>query len=151
MPKTIQQSRTNPPQPRQNRCQNLPKSSPRRSKIDVWRGFRWKSLSDLKLSPLFSAPGGRLGASWERLGRVSGPSWGHLGNLGVPWKRLGGVLERLCRLGSWILFRFFGFRFLGLRKIHPNQIDEKTNIYKSTKTDFVDLKIWRSGTSQVSM
>ena len=86
---------TNPPQPRQNRCQNLPKSSPRRSKIEVWRGFRWKSLSDPKLSPLFSAPGGRLGASWERLGRVSGSSWGRLGSLGAPWKRLEGVVGRL--------------------------------------------------------
>ena len=45
----------------QNRCQNLPKSSPRRSKIEVWRGFRWKSLFDPKSSPLFSAPGGVLG------------------------------------------------------------------------------------------
>ena len=95
MPKTFQKSWTNPPQPRQNRCQNLPKSSPRRSKIEVWRGFRWKSLSDPKLSPLFSAPGGRLGASWERLGRVSGSSWGRLGSLGAPWKRLEGVVGRL--------------------------------------------------------
>ena len=95
MLKTFQKSWTNPPQPRKNRCQNLPKSSPRRSKIEVWRGFRWKSLSDPKLSPLFSAPGGRLGASWERLGRVSGSSWGRLGSLGAPWKRLEGVVGRL--------------------------------------------------------
>ena len=78
-----------------NRSQNLPKSSPRRSKIEVWRGFCWISLSDPKLSPLFSAPGGRLGASWERLGRVSGSSWGRLGSLGAPWKRLEGVVGRL--------------------------------------------------------
>ena len=88
MPKTFQKSWTNPPQPRQNRCQNLPKSSPRRSKIEVWRGFRWKSLSDPKLSPLFSAPGGRLGASWgrpgassARLGAVLAPSWASWGRL----------------------------------------------------------------------
>ena len=35
MPKTLQISWTNPPQTHQNRCQNLPNSSPRRSKIEV--------------------------------------------------------------------------------------------------------------------
>ena len=73
MPITLRKYANNPPQPPQNLSQNLPKSSPRRSKIEVWRGFRWKSLFDPKLSPLFSAPGGRLGASWGRLGRVLGP------------------------------------------------------------------------------
>ena len=35
----------------QNPFQNLPKSSPRPSKIEVWRRFRWKSLFDPKSSP----------------------------------------------------------------------------------------------------
>ena len=73
MPITLRKYANNPPQPPKNLPQNLPKSSPRRSKIEVWRGFRWNSLFDPKLSLLFSAPGGRLGASWGRLGRVLGP------------------------------------------------------------------------------
>ena len=73
MPITLRKYANNPPQPPQNLSQNLPKSSPRRSKIEVWKGFRWTSLFDPKLSPLFSAPGGRLGVSWGRLGRVLGP------------------------------------------------------------------------------
>ena len=72
----------------QNRCQNLPKSSPRRSKIEVW----WGSAKNMLLSPIFSAPGGRLGASWGRLGPVLGSSWGRLGSLGASWERLGRVL-----------------------------------------------------------
>ena len=79
----------------QNPSQNLQKSSPRPSKIEVWRRFRWKSLFDPKSSPLFSAPGGVLG----RPGSVLGASWGRLGaamgRLGASWERLGGVLGRL--------------------------------------------------------
>ena len=79
----------------QNPSQNLQKSSPRPSKIEVWRRFRWKSLFDPKSSPLFSAPGGVLG----RPGGVLGASWGRLGaamgRLGASWERLGGVLGRL--------------------------------------------------------
>ena len=59
----------------QNPSQNLQKSSPRPSKIEVWRRFRWKSLFDPKSSPLFSAPGGVLG----RPGAVLGPSWSRHG------------------------------------------------------------------------
>ena len=75
----------------QNRCQNLPKSSPRRSKIEVWRG----SAKNPFLSPKFSAPGGRLGASWGRPGSVLGASWGRLGSLRASWELLGAVLRRL--------------------------------------------------------
>ena len=79
----------------QNPSQNLQKSSPRPSKIEVWRRFRWKSLFDPKSSPLFSAPGGVLG----RPGSVLGASWSRLGaamgRLGASWERLGGVLGRL--------------------------------------------------------
>ena len=75
MPKTFRKSSKISPQHPQNRSQNLPKSNPKRSKIEVWRGFRWKSFFDPKLSPLFSAPGGVLG----RPGGVLGASWGRLG------------------------------------------------------------------------
>ena len=72
----------------QNRCQNLPKSSPRRSKIEVWRG----SAKNTLLSSKFSAPGGAswgvLGTSWGRLGRILGPSWEPWGVLGASWGRL---------------------------------------------------------------
>ena len=40
-------------------------------------------------------PGGVSGTSWVRLGRVLGPSWGRIGNLGASWERLGAVLKRL--------------------------------------------------------
>ena len=65
----------------QNRCQNLPKSSPRRSKIEVWRG----SVKNTLLSSKFSTPGG---ASWG----VLGASWGHLGTVLGALGRLGSVL-----------------------------------------------------------
>ena len=61
----------------------------------LWRG----SAKNPFFIPKFSAPGGRLGASWGaswgRLGRVLGPSWGRLGSLGASWERLGAVLRRL--------------------------------------------------------
>ena len=79
----------------QNRCQNLPKSSPRPSKIKVWRG----SAKNPFLNPKFSTPGRRLGApwgrpggilgaSWARLGAVLGSSWESWGVLGASWGRL---------------------------------------------------------------
>ena len=74
-----------------NRCQNLPKSCPRRSKIEVWRGTAKSPFWSLT----FSAPGGRLGASWGRPGSVLGASWGRLGSLRASWELLGAVLRRL--------------------------------------------------------
>ena len=69
----------------QKRCQNLPKSSPRRSKIEVWRG----SAKNTLLSSKFSAPGGGV---LERPGDVLGSSWAHLGTVLGALGRLGSVL-----------------------------------------------------------
>ena len=76
----------------QNPPENAPKSSPKRSKIEVWRGLRFGSL----LGALFSHVFGCLRASWECLGRVLG-ALGRLGSvlarleggLGASWGRLG--------------------------------------------------------------
>ena len=57
------------------------------------------------LSPKFSAPGKRLGASWGRPEGVLGASWdrlgavlGLLGRLGASWKRLRLALRRLVNV-----------------------------------------------------
>ena len=62
----------------QIRLQNLPESTPRHSKIEVWRGLFLK----LRFCEV-------LGAAWGHLGSVLGPSWGVLG---ASWERLGAVL-----------------------------------------------------------
>ena len=72
---------------------NLPKSTPRSSKIEVWRGFRWRSLFDPNFFRSWLVLGLLLGASWgapEPSWSVLGASRGHLERvLGASWAVLG--------------------------------------------------------------
>ena len=85
------------------RAKTLPKSTPVRSKIEVWRGLRFKLRFCRVLGAAWGRPGavlGRLGAvlgpSWGRLGAILRPSWGLLGPswdlLGRSWGPLGAIL-----------------------------------------------------------
>ena len=51
------------------------------------------------------SPGGSLGASWGRPGRILGPSWGRLGasweRLGASWARLGASFGRILVLNRF--------------------------------------------------
>jgi len=83
------------------RLQNLPESTPRHSKIEVWRGLLFK----LRFCQVLGAAWGRLGgvlgpswASWERLGAVLGCLGSVFGRLGAVLGRPGGVLGRIALL-----------------------------------------------------
>ena len=94
----------------QNHPKTLPKSIPKRSKIELWRRVRWRSLFDPKSGPIFSAPGSPWASSWGRLGAswgAPGPSWGVLGaswgRLWTSWERFGtswGLLGASCGLSA---------------------------------------------------
>ena len=81
----------------------LPKSTPRRSKIVVWRGFRWRSLFDPNFFRSWLVLGLLLGASWgapEPSWSVLGASRGRLGPvLGASSAVLGASSSILC--SSW--------------------------------------------------
>ena len=82
---------------------NMPKSTPRRSKIEVWRGFRWRSLFDPNFFRSWLVLGLLLGASWG----APEPSWSVLGAsrgrpgpvLGASSAVLGASSSILC--SSW--------------------------------------------------
>ena len=85
MPKTFRKIYLTPPK---IRAKTLPKSTPVRSKIEVWRGLRFK----LRFCRVLGAAWGRPGAVLGLLGAVLGASWGRLG---ASWERLGSVFGRL--------------------------------------------------------
>ena len=69
----------------QNPPQNLPESTPKPEKMEVWRGLRFR----LRFCHFLCAAWGRLGAVLGRPWGVLGPSWGRFG---ASWGRLGAVL-----------------------------------------------------------
>ena len=80
------------------RCQKLPKSRSRGTKIEVWRRLGASCRR-------FGASWGSRRVSWERLGRILGHLEGVLrtfwGVLGVSCMCLGGLLDPSCgHLGS---------------------------------------------------